>query len=427
MALTKIIFAALLCLPISIFSQIEIDGVLRLGDTAQVLTLVTKNGDLFNGSISSWGEGKLTFRMNTGNMLVFAMEELESINVPQFGAANADIDPVTGEHLFKWNDGEEGTGRLLVLSKRAARIKYDGNHRKYLKADSLISAVLQPGMNYPKYPNNYIVTLNSGKKIEGCLLSLDHEQVGFQVPGKPAFYFPRPEMKLLKYKKSYQPMVGHERALLLAPTGFGLRKNDFEYRNINYIINSFAAGLSDHLTGTVGLLGIEPYVQLKAAFDLSPYLHTSVSWGTTTQGARGWSTAVSVGTPDYYLNLGFMANKGKILEERTDMNAIFFGGSLRIDNRIRVVAEVFHLIEKESLLNTNGHGTNTFAAGFGWFSRRFSLNLGLLLFEESTCSGNFFSSFCNRDRLDYSGGPILSTTVKMGKQYKRAKTSNNQR
>ena len=209
-------------------------------------------------------------------------------------------------------------------------------------------------------------------------------------------------------------MTGHQRALFLTPTGFNLRKGQSEFRNINYILNSYSTGFNDHFSGTIGLLGIEPYVQLKTSYDLSQYIHLSVGVGASLAGGLGWQTAASIGIPDHYLNLGYMRNKGETSFSETDMNAIFFGGSTRIDSRHRFFAEFTHIIEKEDLFETNGYGTNTFALGLGWFGNRFSVNFSLLLAERifsDFCFNGVTFIPCNDEAYEYIPIPVISTSI----------------
>ena len=163
------------------------------------------------------------------------------------------------------------------------------------------------------YPNSYQLHLNNKDKLYGHLLYVDKENVVFKQEGGSILEFPLSTVRSLRQGNNYRSMNGRMRTLLLTPTGFNLQKGVGEYRNIDYIFNSFSKGFTDNVSGTVGLLGIEPYFHLKVSHDFSPMLHVSAGGGISLLGTAGWHVAASLGTPDYFLNIGFMQNKGNCL------------------------------------------------------------------------------------------------------------------
>ncbi len=408
--------------PDSIFSQVKIEGVLRLGDTTQVLVLQTQNGDLFVGSLRSWSEKELAFKLKTGDLLHFKVLDVESMKVKDERISSNPVDPNVGQFIVFTNDGRALEGQVLNLNQRTTKMRSTGRNRIYLGTKGVKEIMFDPEGQSGRYENSFRFYMKNGEKLDGHLLHLNQRQVKFQTKGSKPLYFARSHIESIRYLKSHRPINGHRRALLLTPTGFNLRKGESEFRNIDYIHNSIGVGLSDHFSGTFGLMGIEPYVQAKYSYDFGQFLHTAVGGGLALGGAYGWFAAASVGTPDYFLNIGYMRNKGELTFDETDMSAIFFGGSMRVGNRQRLIAEFTHLTEQKYLFDANGSGTNTFAFSYGWFSRRVSLNTGLMLVENSDeefCFSPSFSGPCGNGSYYFSAIPILSTSIMFGDMYKR--------
>ena len=404
-------------LSIHLTSQVTIEGVLRLGDTSQVLGLETQNGDHFIGSISSWLKDTLTFQLGTDDLIRFHLEDVKKIEVLNKPFYNAHTDYTHGQFTILSKDGIVREGQLISMNQQGIRVKYMGNRRIYIRRSNLEEVVFDPYADYPNFENNYKLNLTRGGKIIGHLLHVDEEFIHFQPESGGLVNLPRSDVSSIYQRKGYRSVTGHQRALLLTPTGFNLRKGESEFRNIDYIVNSFSTGFNDHISGTVGLFGIEPYFQLKASYDFNPLLHVSIGGGVTLAGAGGWQAAASIGTPDQFINLGFMQSKGELTFEDTDMDAFFVGGSYRIGNRQRIIGEFTHLVERRTLFDANGFGTNTFAFAYGWFGRRVSLNLGLMLTEsiENFCFGTFGPVPCDNEIYYFIPIPIISTSIFFGR------------
>jgi hypothetical protein len=412
----SILFYCLL-LPGYFSAQVTIDGNLKLGDTSQILILQTKKGDQVVGSISSWKNDSLSFQMTTGNLLHLGMTEVEKIKVHEPLFPNNETDLQQGIITFYSEDGKVRKGHVVSMDRQGLRIKYDGKKRAFLSLKKFEKATFDPTVFYPE-DNLYLLRLRNAKDVFGHFVYMDQKSVIFQPLGEKTYNFPRTMVNSMRRKSNERSNIGHQRALLLTPTGFNLSKGQSEFRNIDYFLNTFSTGFSDHLSGTVGLLGIEPYFQLKASQDVGKYFHFSAGGGISLSGATGWHTAVSIGEPDYYLNLGIMRNKGEMTFADTDMKALFFGASARVGWRQRLFGEFTHIIEREDLFETNGYGTNTFAFGWGQIGKRVSLNLALMMTERvysDFCFGGFTFGPCNDEHYDFFAIPIISTSIFFGK------------
>ncbi len=422
----KTIYAVLLlllgCTP-GLFSQINIEGTLRLGDTTQLLLLKTMDGDQFVGYLQSWSVDEIAFVLQTNDSLKLKTSQVELIKVLDEKPLSDPIDPNKGSFVIYLESGNALEGQFISYNKRSIKIKHGGRQKRYFASNSVEEVVFEQGGVW-NFENNFVMVLKNGDKLKGHLLHMDESSVRFQpYEGKP-WDFARSQVYSINSMKSYRPMYGHRRALLLTPTGFNLRKGESEFRNIDYIHNSYAVGFSDNISGTFGLMGIEPYIQVKATYDFSKYIHVGAGGGLSFGGAVGWFATTTIGTPDYYFNVGYMENKGSLTFTDTDMDAIFFGGSLRVGNRQRLMGEFTHLSERRDMFDANGYGTNTFSFGYGWFSRRVSLNVGIMMVENSNeefCSGNgggtFFFGPCDRPEYFYSGIPVISTSIMFGNKF----------
>ena len=408
-----------LFLPAILFSQITIDGSLRLGDSTQILLLQTRNGDQLVGTITSWDADSLSFKLTSGDTLGYGLGDLVKIKVYGKPLYEQITDFNNGLFNIRSDDGKERNGYIIKMGRKSVRIKYGRKRRAYIATQGLQEAAFDPTSQDPRFENSYMLRLKDEGTSKGRLVHIDREFIHFQPKGSKAVKYPRSKILLLDQRNGYRPMIGHQRTLLLTPTGFNLRKGESEFRNIDYFLNSFSTGFTDNLSGTIGLLGIEPYLQLKVSHDFGRLLHFSAGGGVALGGATGWQAAASLGTPDLYLNMGFMQSKGETTINSTDMHAVFFGGSMRVGDHQRLLCEFTMLTEKRELLDANGAGTNTFAVAYGWYGKRFSLNVGLMRTEyvdKTSCFGSFGIFPCNEEVFRHVVVPIISTSVYFGKR-----------
>ena len=382
-----------------------------------MVTLYTQDGDQLIGGIASWSKDTLTFQLGTGNLLRYHLREVKRIEVSDKPTFDAATDYSRGRFTVLSKDGRIREGELLNMTRQAVRVKYMRNRRAYIRTDNLEEIVFDPNPRYQVMENSFRLSLQGEGKINGQLLEVNSEYVHFRPEGNDPVKIQRSDVLSIYKKKGPRPVMGHQRALLLTPTGFNLRKGESEFRNIDYIVNSFTSGFSDHVSGTVGLFGIEPYFQLKANHDFNHLLHVSIGGGITLAGAVGWHTSVSIGTPDQFINLGYMKGIGELTFSDTDMNAFFVGGSYRVGNRQRIIGEFTHIVEKRNLFDANAYGTNTFAFAYGWFGKRVSLNLGLMLTEsiENFCFGTFGPVPCDDETYYFIPIPVISTSIYFGR------------
>lgn len=424
--LRTVLYALLSLLSISSVAQIKINGTLLLGDTTQQHILNTKNGDKFIGRLSGWTKDSVHFKMKTGNVLHYSSSELNDITVKrrvsQRQIPQGEKDLSKGVFSIVTSDEKDREGVLVLYNKHGARLKYNRRRRSFVRAENLYELSFDDYKEGFVYSNYYKMKLKNQDKAFGHLVYMNQDYVLFQPERGNMFQVDRADIYSLVQKKGYREINGHQRALLTTPTGFNLKKGQSEFRNIDYFVNSFSRGISDNLSGTVGLISVEPYFQLRASYDFGPLLHVSSSLSLALQGAVGFQAAASLGTPDYFLNLGFMKNKGRVVAEETDMDAVFAGGSWRIGRRNRLIAEAIHLIERGTIFDANGYGTNTFSLAYGWFGKRVSMNLGLMMAERiqnDFCFGPLGVFPCFEEIYDFQVIPVISTSVYFGEIYKK--------
>ena len=407
-----------------LFSQIEIDSTIQIGDTGQLLLLETHSGDQLVGSATSWEEDTLFFLLGMGSNLVFHLSEIKNITALEGLSLHDATDYSKGEFTFISDKGQFRRGQLLMFSNYGVRIRYNNRRRAFLQGSNLLEAKFSEQGLYGAYPNNFRLKLEDGSSFLGHLVGISPGHIDFQPLGRAPTRYSRISVKSIYPKKERRPVTGHQRSLLITPTGFNLQRGEAEFRNINYFINtSYSKGLTNNVSMTFGVFGVEPYVQVKTSKDFGKYLHLSVSGGVTLTGAAGGHASLSLGTPDHFLNMGFMKNRGDFIFGNTDMNAIYFGGSFRIGDRQRLIGEMIHVVEERTFLDFNQYGTNGFGFGYGWFGRRISLTFGLMLAEKTESEFCFvppsFFIECNTENYSFNTIPVISTSIYFGDMYKK--------
>ncbi len=192
-------------------------------------------------------------------------------------------------------------------------------------------------------------------------------------------------VKKYELKPQYQPFSGHGRSLMFVPTGFGMAPSETEYRNIALGINIFAFGITEHLSAGVGMVSILPYGDLKWSQDFGKYVHWSVGGYVFVPFSVGYHTSLSLGTPDYFLNLNYLRNFDiKPFDSYSDFESFSFGASIRAGRRSRIFAEYNIMVAPkdeegfgyESFYST-GYG-NYFSWGYGWYKRRLRFETGIM-------------------------------------------------
>nr|MCU0348334.1 hypothetical protein [Saprospiraceae bacterium] len=219
--------------------------------------------------------------------------------------------------------------------------------------------------------------------------------------------------ELQSYKLLSQPLSfkGHGRSLMFAQTGFGMKPREKEYRNIMVGINVLSYGFSENFSMSAGLISFLPYLDVKLSKSLGKYVHISGGGYGFLPFSVGFHGALSLGTPNYFINIGYNKN---IDNEATYISVDFedfnCGASIKTGRRSRVFAE-YHILTSKSDDDRYGMTfyqtgfANSFSWGYGWFNRRLRFEAGIMQ-TGPYLSWNCFSTFSNSTCREYFHVPI---------------------
>ena len=420
MRLTKaLLFSLFSVATLPVFSQVPLINNFTIGDTSQVFAFHTKNGGRLLGNKVSWMGDSLIFFQNGKNKASFPLDEISQIEAWQEEPANA-----SGKELFilKSKKGMVYTGYIVSLDKSMIKFKAQRNGMIRLKPMDVESITLEPvaGKVWKSFANDYRFTNLKGKQSEGKILGFSDGMLQFQSHGEDLPQHQSPaSFRLLRYRKSYQPMFGYERAFMFAPTGFNLKKGQIDFRNVGYFFhNSVGYGVSDHFSIGGGTFGFIPLISAKASYSVNPYVHVSAGAFTITAISFGAHASVSVGTPDYFFNVCYYKNSEVPFDSDLDFTAMCYGASLRTGRRSRIFGEYILLNERENefgeFSSTLNGRKNTFTWGVGFFGERTRLEFGMMM--QGPVNSCFFDENCEET---YSVLPVLSGGAKFGKKRNR--------
>ncbi len=162
-----------------------------------------------------------------------------------------------------------------------------------------------------------------------------------------------------------------------------MKASEREYRNIGIGINIFSYGITNHLSTAVGLVTILPYADIKYSMDFGKYVHMSIGGYAFIPFAFGVHGSVSIGTPDYFLNLSYLRNDDvESFYTDSDFESFGIGASFRVGPRSRVLAEFNIMTSPSSMYGYDafyeyGYG-DSFSWGYGWFGRKMRFETGLM-------------------------------------------------
>ena len=163
-----------------LISQVEIDGVIKVGDEDQMLLLETVNGDQFIGSVSVWEKDTLVFRLAMGSELVFPEVEVKKISPFNIDGIPQTEDYSFGEFNFKIRNGGVHNGEFVMMNKLGIRLKQGNFRREFIRNYELEKVTFSPYAEFHRYPNHYKMKLENGSVVRGHLLSVDPESVQFK-------------------------------------------------------------------------------------------------------------------------------------------------------------------------------------------------------------------------------------------------------
>ncbi|MCB0643416.1 MAG: hypothetical protein KDC44_17320 [Phaeodactylibacter sp.] len=256
-----------------------------------------------------------------------------------------DLSDTTDIHRLTMSEGDQFVGRILSIQNLNIQFQ-------------LIDQDQQLQFN-----------LNAVKAIE--VLSPEELEEGFSYIGKS------------KDKPKNRPQLEGISNVAAGPTGFGLGKGNFEFRNIEIFYNEVSYGLTDFLDIGVSVLPFFALnalsVNVKAHADVGDFLHLGLGvnnyfvfelFGGQTFALAQSFGSVTIGTPDHFLNLatgyGF-----PLLESTAASTTLAVGTSLRTADRWRFMAESMYVSSFRS-------GSPIFlTTAMSWFNQRNRLDFGL--------------------------------------------------
>lgn len=364
-------------------AQPKLAADLLLGDTSQVVVLHTNRGDQLLGRVGGWSGDSLTFLLAGQHELRFHLHDLHLLE-PRSNPANPD--PAHEMLVLKTTYGKTFTGYLISLGPSMLRFHAKKGGVKHLRPENVASISTEPvsGRPWKGFENDYRLQFPRGRRSEGTFLGFHDNRLFFQHENGRIDTLAPSNIAKLDYRRPFRPMHGHQSSSLFAPTGFGLRKGQLAFRNIGYLFyNNFSYGLTDHLAVSGGTFGLIPHVSFKAAYDLGPYLHVSAGGHFITAISFGASAALSIGTPDYFINVAYFRNSDALFDSDLNFRAACYGASLRIGRRSRFFGEYVLISEPENEFGnfsvTNDGRRNTFTWGIGFLGRRTRLEVGMML------------------------------------------------
>ena len=164
-----LLFSCLL-LPVCLFSQIIIDGNLKMGDSSQVLALKTIGGDQMVGSILKWDTDSLTFKMNTGDLHHLNLTEISGIEIKEDLLFEATSDLGQGSLIFYTDEGETIEGHIINMNLQGLRMIGNDKKRKYLPTGEVEKIVYDPTAQANEQNYLYLLRLRNAEDVFGHLL-----------------------------------------------------------------------------------------------------------------------------------------------------------------------------------------------------------------------------------------------------------------
>ncbi len=191
---------------------------------------------------------------------------------------------------------------------------------------------------------------------------------------------------------------------MFVQTGFGMKPGEKEFRNIMVGLNIISFGLTNNISVSTGLISIVPYGDIKFSKSFGKYLHTSVGAYGVLPFAVGVHSSVSIGTPDYFVNIGYNKNyENENSYSYSDFESFNVGASIRLGLRSRLFAE-YNILTAPHEMDDNQYYDlywltgylNPVTWGYGWYNQRFRFEIGVLglgPFGYGTC----FPAPCSHD------------------------------
>lgn len=382
--LTTLVFLAISS-TLPCFGQVTVLGKFLVGDTSKLHLLKTENDHQFIGTVTAWTSDSVLFQTTSGIDISFSAYAIQSIEVTE-ETANLTTQ-ISTVFVLETIDGKRYYGHPESIAKYRIIFNAGSAGTLRLKPEDVRSITQESALFFDRnsFENDYLLKNNKGKRSLGELRSYQDGHIYHMDQRGNETRYSVKALKKFELKKSRLPVLGHSRSLMFMPTGFGMNKSEREYRNVALGLNFFAIGLSKHSSIGTGFISFLPYGDYKFAVSLSDKLHWSIGGYTVIPLAYGFHTSLSIGTPDYFLNLGFLKNKEfNALDSESDFENVSLGTSVRIGNRTRLVAEYNIITTSVSEFGSNYDlfyekgFFNAFTWCYGYFTKRFRVEAGFI-------------------------------------------------
>lgn len=289
-------------------------------------------------------------------VLVFLICSISTLQAQKI-YGELDLKDTTSYHRLTMSEGDVFTGRILSIENLNVEFQFRG------------TTILN-------------FNLNAIESIE--VLTEEQYKSGFshlKEERQDAGNRQGPRLK----EPRYAPINGIQ-SIFLHPTGFGYEKGTGQYRNTMVLLNQVRYGVSDHFSvggsivpsfaANIISLDIKGNVSIAEFVHLSAGINTYFLFllGLETFGASHAFSAVSIGTPDYFLNIG--AGYGFGFLNSTDNGGPVFSmsGSFRTGDRWRAFGE--GLVFSASDVN----GFYLLSTGMSWFNLKDRVDFGFTFF-----------------------------------------------
>lgn len=333
--------------------------------------LKTKSGNQYIGKIIEEKSDTIIFKIKTGDELIFKQRDI--LNVKKI---EKEIEKCGVFDVYMKGYSSYYTGRIKINGSVVIAKKEKSLNRYYSKA--LVDWIeFIPG-DCRVEPTNYYYLKTKNKEVyDGHLKSINYEDVVLSKPNYLDTKVKLSEVAILRPMVKRTSLFGHERTLFLASTGFNLRKGDMVVSSIGLVHNSIAYGVNDHFSLNTGTLFWQPFVRAKLSLNLGDYIHWSLGGGMFPWESVEWGTALSFGSPDYFVNAGFSFFKGELDYETFDkMDAFHLGASMRTGQRSRLFAEYISFYLTTKVFNgIEAEKRNLTTFGYGWLYKRGMISL----------------------------------------------------
>lgn len=412
-------------LPSQIFSQIQVEGNLQLGDTSQVHTLFTTSGDRMVGRVTAFDNMTVSFELKNKTQLLFRHEEISKIVVQQVGEKPSDIEYLDTKSVKKSADifayqvslinGKSYTGEVIRFSKTQIKMLCpDCPSRLGTTNIKEIILTSQPIHQMPQSPSSlHVLKTSRGDRFVGQLLQY--------VPGNNLLFLLEngDTLSVMEQKMQYGQLVlieppmtatepkvdlpiemnGQEK-LMFGGTGFTVPKGQAEFRSTIVFFHSMDIGLTDFFSLGAGASTFTPFLgfsfRAKLGFNIGKYIHIGAGGMVVaihdenndfSDDSNSWESvavangALTIGTRERYVNFGIMRGNETLVDpfdnESPDggFTGFTIGGAYRINNHFRFFAEHFQL-------NWKDPETPDFSSiGFSFFTLKHRLDFGISIIQ----------------------------------------------